>query len=66
MVGENMSHPLGEIRRSKNKRYIIKSTSKYQIDRDNTKLGGASTKIIEARSIFYFIFYFRKRINQSF
>jgi hypothetical protein len=45
----------------KKRRYLIKSTGKYQIDRNNTKLGGASTKIIEARSIFLFFILFSKK-----
>ena len=61
MVGKNMDHPLGEIGRQKNRRYPIEGTGRYRIGGDSTKLGGASSKQI----YFYFIFYFRIRINQS-
>jgi len=40
-----MGHPQAKIGRCKNRRYSYKSTHKYQIGGDSTKIGRAGTKI---------------------
>ena len=55
MVGKKMGHPLDEIGRWKNRRYPTKSTWRYQIGEDSTKLDGTSTKNMWGK--IYFSFY---------
>ena len=43
-----MGHALGKIERLKDRWYPTKSTWRYQIGGDSTKLGGISTKIVRA------------------
>jgi hypothetical protein len=63
MVGKNMGHSLVKIGRCKNRRYPCESTWKYQISRDNTKIGGTSTKIGGPLLHFFQIYLVLDKIN---